>query len=144
MTTSPITTRLPRYRRATTEVACVLTPRDLAILRLVESFRLASSEQIQLLVSGSDQGILRRLQALFHAGYLDRLRRQYVPGGGSAKMIYAITNKGVATLQKEGLIEKATQTDRNAQNRDPRFLHRAPPAHLPHSRGAHGSLRISL
>jgi hypothetical protein len=118
MTTSPITTRLPRYRRAGADVTCVLTARDLEIMRLVESFRLASSEQIQLLVEGSDQGILRRLQALFHAGYLDRLRRQYVPGGGSAKMIYAITNKGVTTLQQAGLIDKATQTDRNAQNRE--------------------------
>jgi DNA-binding PadR family transcriptional regulator len=120
MTTSPITTplRLPRYRRATGEVSCVLIPRDFAILRLVQSFRLLTSEHIQLLAEGSDQGILRRLSKLFHAGLLERLRRQYVQGGGSAKMVYAITNKGVQTLQKAGLIQKPSRTDWNAQNRD--------------------------
>ena len=97
--------RLPRYTRGATEVSCVLTPRDLSILQAVESFRLLTSEQIQLLAEGSDQGILRRLQVLFHAGYLDRLRPQFVNGGGSAKMIYAITNKGIRTLHKEGLIQ---------------------------------------
>ncbi len=113
-----INNRLPRYRRTTTGVRCVLTPRDLEILRTVESFRLLTSEQICALVAGSDQGILRRLQRLFHDGHLDRLRRRFVDGGGSTKMVYAITNKGVQTLQKAGLIAKATQTDRNAQNRE--------------------------
>jgi len=110
--------RLPRYTRGATEVSCVLTPRDLSILQAVESFRLLTSEQIQLLAEGSDQGILRRLQVLFHAGYLDRLRPQFVNGGGSAKMIYAITNKGIRTLHKEGLIQNPSKTDWNAQNRD--------------------------
>jgi hypothetical protein len=110
--------RLPRYRRATGEVPCVLTPRDLAILRLVESFRLLTSEHIQLLAEGSPQGILRRLHKLFHAGLLDRLRPRFAQGGGSAKMVYAITNKGVQTLQKAGLIQKRAKTDLNAQNKE--------------------------
>ena len=49
--------RLPRFRRAASEVACVLTTRDLSILRLVESFRLLTSEQLRLLADGSEQGI---------------------------------------------------------------------------------------
>jgi hypothetical protein len=110
--------RLPRYRRATGEVACVLTPRDLAILRLVESFRLLTSEHIQRLAPGSPQGILRRLQLLFHTGYLDRIRPRFAHGGGSSKMVYAITNRGVQMLRKEGLIQNPSKTDRNAQNRD--------------------------
>lgn len=110
--------RLPRYRRASTEVACVLTTRDLNILRLVESFRLLTSEHIQQLAPGSPQGILRRLHKLYHAGLLDRLRPRRVESGGSSKMVYAITNKGMQTLQKEGLIESPPKTNRNAQNRD--------------------------
>jgi hypothetical protein len=110
--------RLPRYQRAETEVPCVLTPRDLEILKHVESFRLLTSDHVRLLVPGSDQGILRRLQVLFHDGYLDRPRPRYVNGGGSAKMIYAITNKGAQTLQKAGLIERRAKTDLNAQNKD--------------------------
>src|SRR5947209_5032371 len=98
--------RLPRYRRAAAKVPCVLTERDLEILSLLHLFRLLTSEHILALISGSGQGILRRLQALFHDGYLDRLRPQYINGGGSAKMIYAITNKGAHVLQKEGLVAK--------------------------------------
>src|SRR5438552_3210680 len=121
MTTSPITPespRLPRYTRAEADVSLALTPRDLEILRLVQSFRLLKSEHIQLLAAGSDQGIARRLQKMFHAGYLDRLRPRWVENGGSAKMIYAVTNKGTRTLQKEGLIQNPSTTDWNAQNRD--------------------------
>jgi protein involved in plasmid replication-relaxation len=121
--TTDTTNRLPRYRRASTEVACVVTTRDLALLRLVESFRLLTSEHLRLLAPGSPQGILRRLQILFHAGYLDRLRPRFLQGGGSSKMVYAITNRGMQTLQKEGLIQNPSKTDRNAQNRELGDIH---------------------
>jgi hypothetical protein len=117
MTDTLKTGRLPRYKRAAGDVSLVLTARDLEILRLVQSFRLLTSEHIQALTGGSDQNILRRLQKLFHAGYLDRLSPRLTPNGGSAKMIYAITNKGVATLQKEGVLKEVSTTDLNAQNR---------------------------
>ena len=117
------TNRLPRYHRSVAQVACALTTRDLNILRLVESFRLLTSEHIQRLAEGSPQGILRRLQILFHAGYLDRLRPRFAEGGGSSKIVYAITNRGVQTLQKEGLIKNPPKTDRNAQNRDLDDIH---------------------
>lgn len=106
--TTAQTQRLPRYRRAAAG-SCVITRRDLAILRLVESFRLLTSEHITALTHGSPQGILRRLHKLFHAGYLDRLRPHRVENGGSAKMVYAITNQGVQTLQKEGLIQNPSK-----------------------------------
>ena len=128
MTTDP-TNRLRRYRRTSTEVACVLTPRDLEILRLVESFRLLNSEHLTALIPGSKQVILRRLQILFHAGYLDRLRPHRVENGGSSKMIYAITNRGVQTLQKEGLIQKdgdKVPSRRQEMVRDP-YQRRVPP-----------------
>jgi hypothetical protein len=54
------------------------------------------------LVPGSDQGILRRLQILFHAGLLDRLRPRFAKGGGSAKMVYAITNRGCRCSRRKG------------------------------------------
>jgi hypothetical protein len=118
MTTLPITARLPRYRRVKADVSLAMTPRDLQILQAVESFRLLTSEHIQALTLGSKQGILRRLQILFHARLLDRLHPRRVHGGGSIKMVYAVTNKGVRTLQKAGLIKEVTATDRNAQNRE--------------------------
>src|SRR5437773_4967596 len=84
--------RLPRYRRAERQVNVMLTQRDLDILHIVQSHRLANSQHLQALVDGSDQGILRRLQLLYHAGYLDRLIPQRMYGEGSQKMTYAITN----------------------------------------------------
>ncbi len=112
------TNRLPRYTCVATHVECVLTQRDLTILQAVESFRLLTSEHITALTHGSDQGILRRLHKLYHAGYLDRPRQRRVNGGGSARMVYAITNKGLQTLQKAGLIQNPPKTDWNAKNRD--------------------------
>ena len=118
MATLPTTPKhLPRYKRAQREVGFIFTKRDLEILRIVESFRLVNSEHLQALVEGSNQGILRRLQKLFHAGHLDRISPLRVNGGGSAKMVYAITNRGFRELQKAGLIEEPTKTDWNAQNR---------------------------
>ncbi len=109
--------RLPRYRRAQREVALALTRRDLEILSLVESFRLMTSAHIQALADGSKQGVLRRLQKLYHAGHLDRLRPERNDGGGSEKMVYAIANKGIRALQKAGLVTEVIGTDWNAQNR---------------------------
>jgi len=117
MSSAPTTTRLPRYRRAATEVSCVVTQRDLEILKTVQNFRLVASADIQALAIGSKQGILRRLQKLYHAGYLDRVPPRRSKDGGSAPMVYAVTNKGIRTLQKEGRVDCVTSTDWNAQNR---------------------------
>ena len=117
MTTHTLSRRLPRYRRDKSQVAIALTPRDHHILHLVESMRLADSAHILHLTQGSKQGILRRLQKLYHAGYLDRLQPARTNGGGSQKMVYAVTNKGVRALQKEGLIKDPQKTDRNHNNR---------------------------
>jgi DNA-binding PadR family transcriptional regulator len=110
-------TRLPRYKRVQREVDFALTPRDLEILALVESFRLATSAHIASLTRGSNQGILRRLQKLYHAGFLDRLRPDRTSDGGSAKMVYAVTNKGIRELQKRGFVKEPTKTDWNYKNR---------------------------
>jgi hypothetical protein len=110
--------RLPRYCRIEEQAHLALTPRDLAILRTVQAYRLASSDQIQALTDGSNQGILRRLQKLFHAGLLDRVIRRSSDSHENTRMVYAMTNRGVKVLQKEGLMGELTKTDLNAQNRD--------------------------
>src|SRR2546428_10951607 len=74
--------RLPRYRRAQREGSLILTQRDLDILRIIESLRVATSEHIQALAAGSDQGKLRRLQKLYPAGYVDRITPRRVYGAG--------------------------------------------------------------
>jgi hypothetical protein len=67
--TSPL--RRPRFERA--KVAGIkLTPRELLILRAVQRHRLLRSTHLIALLDGSQQTTLRRLQLLFHHGYLDR------------------------------------------------------------------------
>ena len=56
-----------------------LTERDIEILRHVGRHRFLRSTHILDLVPGSRQNILRRLQLLFHNGYLERPRAQVAP-----------------------------------------------------------------
>jgi hypothetical protein len=79
--------------------------------------RLATSDQIKALATGSKQQILRRLRKLYDAGLLDRITPRLEYGAGSKPMMYAITNKGLQTLQKEGLLDNIPDTDYNYKNR---------------------------
>src|SRR2546429_655439 len=58
-----------------------------------------------------------RQQATTHAALADRLSPRRCYGEGSAKMVYAITNQGVRTLQNKGLIREPAATDWNFKNR---------------------------
>lgn len=84
-----------------------LTPRDLQILKKVFQFRLLDSTHITRLIEGSAQGILRRLQLLYHHGYLDRPQAQirYYQTGINRPLIYAVYSKGVRALKKAKLID---------------------------------------
>src|ERR1700674_1354600 len=96
MTHSPA--RRPRFERAPV-AGMVLTHRDLEILRAVQRHRLLRSTHLIALLDGSRQTTLRRLQLLFHHGYLDRPAAQldwYAKG--SEPMVYALGNRGAAVL----------------------------------------------
>lgn len=94
------TERLPRFvRHRFRKPTFVLQERDHEIIRLVSQHRVISSDDLQLLVAGSNQTVLRRLQKLFHNGYLDRPRRQRLRG--NAAMVYAIGQKGAELLARE-------------------------------------------
>jgi len=89
-----------RFERDTTGTPRMrLTSRDVAILRHVSRHRFLSSKQIMTLVGDSPR-IVRRLQALFHAGYLDRPRAQlvYYATAGSEPLVYALARKGAQVL----------------------------------------------
>lgn len=97
-----MSSRLPRFKRAA--VAPIrLTERDREIIRLVHRHRFLRSPQIVALVGGSVQSILRRLQLLYHHGYLERPRAQidYYHKGGSRSIAYGLGSKGGAVLQSE-------------------------------------------
>lgn len=99
-------TRLPRFQRVPGLPPIELTGRDREILRQVHRHRFLRSSQIIALLGGSAQHVLRRLQRLYHHGYLERPRAQidYFHRGGSRAIAYGLGNKGAAILKRESAL----------------------------------------
>lgn len=96
-----VQTRRPRFERAPIR-RMLLTPRDLVILRAVYRHRLLRSTHLVALSGGSRQATLRRLQLLFHHGYLDRPPMQLDwYARGSEPLVYALGNRGAEVLETE-------------------------------------------
>lgn len=95
--------RNTRFQRAPGVARIELTSRDGEILRQVHRHRFLRSSQLISLVGGSRQHVLRRLQLLYHHGYLERPRAQidYFHRGGSRTIAYGLGNKGSALLKHE-------------------------------------------
>ncbi len=108
--------RLPRFRRSPQIHGLQITPRDLEIIRQVRRHRFLRSDQIGVLVSGSAQQVLRRLQLLFHHGYLERPRCQldYFRRQGSRCLVYGLANAGARLLAElDGSTSPPDWTDKN-------------------------------
>jgi hypothetical protein len=95
--------RLPRFTRARQITPPQLTARDREIIRCVFAHRFLRSTHIHALIGGSRQQLLRRLQRLYHHGYLERPRAQidYYHQGGSQSMVYGLGHTGAALLKRE-------------------------------------------
>jgi Replication-relaxation len=93
--------RLPRFQRAAKVAAIRLTERDQKIIWLIHRHRFLRSHQIVALIGGSAQNLSRRLQWLFHHGYLERPRAQlqYYERSGSQSIAYGLGNKSDSLLQ---------------------------------------------
>ena len=93
--------RLPRFQRVTTVAPIQLTERDHQIIRIIHRHRFLRSHQIVALIGGSAQNLSRRLQWLFHHGYLERPRAQlqYYECSGSQTIAYGLGNKSGSLLQ---------------------------------------------
>jgi len=93
---TPFRRRLPRFHRAKAShrPPLALQDRDLELLRTVADYRLITTPQILKVFSDeSRDGLYRRLQRLFHHGYLDRLGTN-----PNAPMLYAIARRGSDVL----------------------------------------------
>jgi hypothetical protein len=114
---TPSQPRRPRFERAPAR-GMILTPRDLLILRAVQRHRLLRSTHLIALADGSRQTTLRRLQLLFHHGYLDRPPMQldwYVRG--SEPLVYGLGKRGAEALAAEGELKHGALRA-ETQNRD--------------------------
>jgi hypothetical protein len=116
--------RRPRFERAPV-CPMILTPRDLAILRDVHRHRLLRSTHLVALTGGSRQTTLRRLQLLFHHGYLDRPAMQLDwYARGSEPLVYALGNRGAELLETEGVVRRGgIRWDTKNRNVSRVFLH---------------------
>ena len=94
--------RQPRFRRADNFAPMEMTVRDTKILRMVNRHRFLRSHQIADLVGGSPQQVLRRLQRLYHHGYVERPACQidYYQRGGSRSIAYGLASRGAAHLRR--------------------------------------------
>ncbi|MEW6156563.1 MAG: replication-relaxation family protein [Verrucomicrobiota bacterium] len=108
---------LPRFKRSAAAGLISLTDRDHAIIRLIHRHRFLRSSQIIALIGGSPQQPLRRLQLLYHHGYLERPRAQldYFHHGGSRHMVYGLGSKGAGILKQEsgGSVRKPPWGEKN-------------------------------
>jgi hypothetical protein len=92
---------LPRFQRVAQVAPIRLTERDHTIIQLIQRHRFLRSHQIIALIGGSAQNLSRRLQWLFHQGYLERPRAQlhYYERSGSQTIAYGLGNKSGSLLQ---------------------------------------------
>ena len=98
--------RLPRFTRSPDAARIRLTGRDREIIRLVHQHRFLHSVHFVQLLNSSRQQVLRRLQLLYHRGYLERPRTQITYyERGSRPMVYGLGSKGAALLRREQELE---------------------------------------
>ena len=117
--------RLPRFQRASSVASIQLTQRDCQIVRLVYRHRFLRSSHIVSLLDGSPQQLLRRLQLLYHHGYLNRPRVQleYYHRGGSRPIVYGLGKQGVALVKRElGVAFRDRPWDQNDRGAGRMFL----------------------
>ena len=83
-----------------------IQPRDVALLQNLASFRFLNTEQIVALHPGGMRNLRRRLNWLYHSGYVDRPPQQTLSSFSSTHIIYGLGEKG-AELLFEDLKERA-------------------------------------
>lgn len=96
--------RLPRFKRNPEAAGSFqITERDIELLRQVAEHRFIRSEWLVKLVAGSRQQLLRRLNLLYHHGYLERPLSQldYYQKGGSKSLVYGLASRGAGRLRRD-------------------------------------------
>lgn len=94
-------TRRPRFERSGVP-SLKLTARDIKIIELAFEHRFLRSSNILRLELGSPQHVLRRLQLLFHHGYLSRpLAQVQYYRQGSEPMVYGLGPLGLTAIKNQ-------------------------------------------
>ena len=108
-----------------------LTERDQEIIQGIYEYRLLTSQQIEALFfpSGTQESrslrssCQRRLQKLYHYGYLDRIQRPVVLGEGRHAFAYALDKEGASIIVNRSGIDREEVDWKPKRNRfGPLFL----------------------
>ncbi len=94
----------------------VIGERDLRILRALAEHRFLTSEQLFALDGGGRRNLQRRLQYLFHLGFVDRPSQQLSFDRPQSHIVYALGDKG-ADLLCERLAWPRGKVDWTTKNR---------------------------
>lgn len=116
--------RKPRFKRDPAGKEGVrLNERDINILKQVHKYRFLDSDLIAVLDGGSKQNLSRRLQKLFHAGYLDRPRGQRTRPDviNNMPFVYGVGQEGAHVLS-EKLNIPLHKIDWSTKNREARGM----------------------
>lgn len=97
--------------------------RDIEIMQEIAIHRFLDTKQIMALFPGSTTNLLRRLQYLFHHGFLDRpIQQQIVYFKPRNHIIYALGNKGADYIFSESP-ELRGRVNWQSKNRDAKSLY---------------------
>jgi Replication-relaxation len=112
-----VSKRRTRFHRVKDLSPIELTERDKDILYAVYRYRFLRSHQIVQLATGSNQKVLRRLQKLYHHGYLERplCQLDYFQKKGSHYIVYGLARCGFLYLRKTNTLPPES-SDPSAQN----------------------------
>jgi hypothetical protein len=102
-----------------------IQPLDLALLNDLAEFRFLNTDQIAALHHRGLRNLQRRLSDLYHEGYIDRPRYQYVSHLHTAHMVYGLGVKAAELLftDKEEREEKLKQIENNRTTTFPYIAH---------------------
>ena len=94
---------VPRYERSKQKPHITPTADDIDLLLHIYRHRIIDADHIRMLFPHrSPQGLTRRLERLYKARFIDRVKRnRHKPGGGSWPMVYALDREGAGLLRDE-------------------------------------------
>ena len=106
---------IPSYKRANQPPPMQLTERDIQIVLAVYEYRLLSAHQLEALFFSSNSNkshsrrsaCQRRLQLLYHHGFLERLPQPVSLGQGRAPFVYALDGVGANLVATQLGIDRA-------------------------------------
>lgn len=117
LTTMEEKVRLKKFKRQRTAFRPEIQPRDLEILKTLADYRFLNTVHIMALHPGGQRNLQRRLQKLYHAGYIDRPPRQLSYNKPLGHMVYGLGNKGADLLAESDPDFERKKIDWTTKNR---------------------------